>query len=526
MNTRNGLLYFFSHIKRSALSYKTFGDKNKMNSNLKKSLLASVVASGTLLAGCTTTDSQLQSRVDDLNKREAALELREAQAGKGALASAAAGGDLLPPNAAPGECYARVWNDAEYEVVSNRVLKSEASSKITTTPAVYKTVSEKVLVSAASSTIKTTPAVYKTVKETIKVGENQIVWRTTLNKKSPQASDALLAQAKKFGINLEQAKVGQCFHEHSIPAKYKTVSEKVLKSAASEVVSVSPAQYKMVEKRLLVKEASTKIVPVAAVYKTVSEKVVDKPAHTIWKKGTGPIQRINAATGEIMCLVDVPATYKTVSRRVLATPASTKVVDIPAEYKTIKVRELVVDAKETRKAIPATYDSFTKRVLDTAATVTWHPVSNTDHPASTRTGNQICLTETPATFKTIAKKVVATPAKSQTIAIPAKYKTVEVTKLVTPAAEKTTVIPATYKEVETRKLVKDGHMVWRSILCGISQIQSALIEKGYSVGAAGADGVIGSETIQAFNAFQKKNGLPVDKYLNIQTVKALGVSPR
>jgi hypothetical protein len=37
-----------------------------------------------------------------------------------------------------------------------------------------------------------------------------------------------------------------------------------------------------------------------AVYETVKEKVVDRPAYTVWKKGTGPIQKVDYATGEIM----------------------------------------------------------------------------------------------------------------------------------------------------------------------------------------------------------------------------------
>ena len=37
------------------------------------------------------------------------------------------------------------------------------------------------------------------------------------------------------------------------------------------------------------------------------------------------------------------------------------------------------------------------------------------------------------------------------------------------------------------------------------------------------DGIIGEQTIQAMNAFQRSRGLPVDRYLNIQTVRALGI---
>ena len=91
-------------------------------------------------------------------------------------------------------------------------------------------------------------------------------------------------------------------------------------------------------------------------------------------------------------------------------------------------------------------------------------------------------------------------------------------------------VPAETGVVEKRELVKEGYMDWRSILCEtnmtvarIADIQRALAAAGYNPGAA--DGVIGSGTIRAFNEFQAANGLPVDKYLNVDTIKALGVSP-
>ena len=55
------------------------------------------------------------------------------------------------------------------------------------------------------------------------------------------------------------------------------------------------------------KAASTRLETVPAQYETVTEEVLVRPAYTTWKKGTGPIQRIDQATGEIMCLVEVPA---------------------------------------------------------------------------------------------------------------------------------------------------------------------------------------------------------------------------
>lgn len=517
--------------------------------SFKKSALAAALASVVLASGCSTSNTgaqvvstpavasdvsiaEINRRAQELDDRENALNARLASE-KNTSTALSPAGDLLPPNAQSGECYARVWVDAEYRQVSEQVLASEASSSIRVIPAQYETVSQTVLVSAASSRLETIPAVYGTESETIKVSEGERVWRIDLGNSSAPANEALLTTAKSYGINLASATPGMCFHEHYLPTTYKTISESVLTRGASESVTVIPASYEMVEETILVREASTKLVNVPAEYGVQTEQVIDKPAHTVWKKGTGPIQRIDEATGEIMCLVDVPARYKTISRRVLVTPATTRTVEIPAEYKTVKVRQQVAAASEQRTPIQAVYSDVNRKIVDQDGRFVWHEIHNKDYPADTRTGNKICLTETEPKYKTVTRTVVTTPAQTRSIEIPAQYDQVDVTKLVTAASQDVTVIPAEYKSVTRRELVNDGYMAWRSILCEtnmtsgrISDIQRALIKEGHNVGPNGADGVIGQDTIKAINAFQAANNLPVDRYINIDTLKALGVSPR
>ncbi len=284
------------------------------------------------------------------------------------------------------------------------------------------------------------------------------------------------------------AKPGQCFTRLWVPPQYDTISDRILVEEAGERIEIIPARFtssqkrvlvkeateqlvtvpatfKTVKERVLVKPASKKIVQVEAVYETVTERVQDKPAHTTWTKGTGPIQKIDETTGEIMCLVEVPATFKTVKKRVLKTPAATRVQEIPAVYETIE------------------------------------------------------------------KRVIATQPTTRKVTVPAAYKTVTVASEASPPQERRIKIPAKYATVTKRKLVKEGMMDWREILCDtnmttsrISDIQRALQAAGHNPGAI--DGVIGGDTMKAVNAFQRSKGLPVDRYLNIATVKALGVTPR
>jgi hypothetical protein len=222
------------------------------------------------------------------------------------------------------------------------------------------------------------------------------------------------------GSALPEAQVGECYAKVWVPPVYRTDSETVLKREASERIEVNPARFDLVEERVLVKEESKKlevvpatyeyveervlvkpaskdVVEVPAVYEYVTERVLDTSAHTVWKKGRGPVEKIDNATGEIMCLVEVPATYKTVEKRVLKTPATTKEVEIPAEYKTVKkrivktpptTREIVIPAEyktvkvrklvqpESVQRIPveAEYQTLTKRVLVSGGQMDWRPV--------------------------------------------------------------------------------------------------------------------------------------------------------
>lgn len=284
-----------------------------------------------------------------------------------------------------------------------------------------------------------------------------------------------------------QAKAGECYARVFVPPTYETLTERLLKTEASERVEVIPASYAWGEEKVVVSEASERIEVIPATYKTVqervmvtpqgerletvpavhesvSEKILVKPAYTTWKKGRGPIEKLDEATGEIMCLVEVPAEYRTVTKRVLKTPAQTRTIKIPAAYKTV-----------TRTIV--------------------------DQPASTRA-----------------------------VKIPAQYGSVKVQKLVQPAKERRIAIPAEYQTVSKTNQTTEGRMEWRPILCEtnvtpdiVSRLQRALLAKGHNPGPI--DNVLGTDTMAAVSAFQRAQGLPTGQ-LTIETLKALNVSLR
>ena len=222
--------------------------------------------------------------------------------------------DELPPNAKAGECYARVFEPAQYDIVKERVIVQEASQKVDITPAIEEWVEKQVIVKEASKRLEVIPAQYETRTERVLV--------------------------KPASTRIEQ-----------VPAEYKTVTEQVLVKQAQTVWKKGKGAVEKID------GATGEImclVEIPAEYKTVTRQVVVKPASTR--------------------TVKVEAEYESVPRTVMVTPPQTKEVVIPAEYRTIRVREITQPAKEVVTPVAPVYDMVEKKVLRTPARNAWRRV--------------------------------------------------------------------------------------------------------------------------------------------------------
>jgi len=481
-----------------------------------KSLILSVAAAALLTTGCSTVNNTTKAVKTATTK--ATTKVASAVAPQ-----LNADGSFTLPNAKAGTCYGKIIIPEQYKTVTEKVLASEADTKITIIPAVYKTVTEKVVDIPASTKIVAVPATYKTEARTITVSPAYTEWRTGLHPEARVASAALLAAARAAGVNLDAAKPGTCFYEFYAAPSYKTTTEKVLATPASKKIITQPAEFKTATKRVLVKPATTKLVKVPAVYKTVTERVQVAPASKVWKETK--CHDKDCKTPEMMCLVDVPAVYKTVTKRVVVKPETTKTITIPAVYKTVKTTELAKPAATKTIDLPATYKTVQKTVKASDAKYVWSD-SMIEKPGLTRTSSVICKVAVPEVKKTITKQVIATPATTKTIKIPATYKTITKKVLVTPERTKKTVIPATYKTITKQVKVADQSVKWMPVLCKssmtfetISKIQKALTAAGFKTPVTGR---LDEATKASVKAYQLKNGLTVSG-LSIDTLKRLGV---
>lgn len=279
---------------------------------------------------------------------------------------------------------------------------------------------------------------------------------------------------------------GECYARVYIPAKTREVAKRVLLSEPTEQVVVTPAEYRWVEKEIEIETESERIEVTPAryemqnrtivlqperrevtveppVYETVREPVLVRQAYTTWKPGAGPIQKIDSATGEIMCLVTVPAEFKKVERRVVKRPARLVTKLIPA--KTMEVEVKVMVERPRRRVI-----------------------------------------RTPAKTKTVKVQELVRPMKTERKRVAAKYQTVLET------------VKADEGRMEWRPILcqtnaKPGL---------IRKIQTALKRRGFNPGRV--DGQLGPRTHSAIARFQRSRGLAEGGVL-IETLKALGVNP-
>ncbi len=429
------------------------------------------------------------------------------------------------PNAKAGECFAKVIVPAKYDVKTEEVLVKPESEEVTIKAAIFDTAEKPVIVKAGYTKIKVVPAKFREEIEEVETSKAGTAWLTGLGKGGIPASPALLAGAKTSGIEIEKAAPGQCFKEYFTSAKFEQTEKQILVKEESEEIKVIAPQFEGGEELVIVKQASKKKIYKPAEYEIVEEKIEIEPAKAVWKKGDGPITKIDNSTGDIMCLVQVPAKYQIFKKTVLKNKSSIELVDVPEATKAIKISKLVTDTSVDKVKIPAEYKTVSIKNKVSDASFSWKAAG--EKGEGTYTGNQICLKEIPAKFTKVKKLVVDAAAAVEEEKIDPVSQIIKVSNVATESEEIRTKVPAVYKTVEKRIKVSPESLVWRQILCrtnmgpGINKkIQQALKDAGVYTGVV--DGNIGRGTMKSLEQYQKDNGMATGG-ITMDVLKKLGV---
>ncbi len=221
---------------------------------------------------------------------------------------------LLPPNASPGECFARVFVPPTYKTVSEQMLSKDASSSLMISEPQFEIVEEQVMVKEPSERLELLDAQYEWIEEKV-----------------------LIYPEHK--------------HLEEVPAIYETVTEKVIDQPAHTIWKKGKGPIQRIDYGT---GEIMCLVEVPATYKTITRKILTQPATTR--------EKIN------------PAKYKTVRKRIMKSPPMAKKIDIPAEYEMVKVRRMLSSASFAETANPEEFQTVSRRELLTEGKMEWQPV--------------------------------------------------------------------------------------------------------------------------------------------------------
>lgn len=166
-----------------------------------------------------------------------------------------------PPNAEPGKCYARCFIQDQFEFKEEQVIDKPAYFKTEVIPAVYGTALDTIVLKKSYVKKVEIPAEYDITTEDVQVKAATTKWQKGK------------ADASCLSANPADCQVW-CLVE--VPAVFKKVTKKTLKTPATTREEVVPAVTKVVERKIVVEPAKTNKVEVPATYKTVMNKVLVK----------------------------------------------------------------------------------------------------------------------------------------------------------------------------------------------------------------------------------------------------------
>ena len=343
-----------------------------------------------------------------------------------------------------------------------------------------------------------------------------------------------------------------------VPAQYQTVTRQVQRAPATVSDVPVPAEYKNVTRQAVVREATVRTETVPAVYQSVYRTEIDfDRARALGYQFNHGGELIATPTGQRVTRVAavrqgpgvqldralapdswvrevlIPAEYRNVTRYIPEQAATVRVVEVPEAWRTIKRRVEVEPARTETVAVAATYKSVPTQVLvrpevtrevEVPAETTAVTRYQVEQPASLR---QVAV---PALVQPVSRQEVAKAASVRDQVFPAVYRTEARQVIDQPATTRMVDVPAVYETLSWLVKVGEPREEKREVMCEtntapqkIQEVQRALQSAGFNPGPV--NGVLAQDTLAAVAQYQNARGLPAHGYLDVETVRALGVAP-
>jgi hypothetical protein len=439
-----------------------------------------------------------------------------------------------PPNAQPGQCFAKVLVPELTETYTEQVLVSpektvtkvipgqcgfedktvvvrEPSSEFITVPATFRTVTETVVVKPGGAHTETIPPVYETVTEQILVRDGYTVWRPGSTVAGYNGgANSYGGSGPSYTAPPPSAYAGSGAAPN--PA-YGNLPTKVLATGEVLCLVQVPAEYKTITKQVLKVPGRTVDVPYPPETTIVSRQVVDIPAHVEKRElpGETKILKIRVCSPDQTTSATIPPEYKTVTKIKTISPSK-------FEWKTVDCKTDVVHDGYTP---PATGYAPPPPVVRTYGQEALPPVEHHYHPPVKR----------PAVVYVAPKKVYTAPVKTYA---PPVVETTHHGKVCHSTCDDGTtstyvptgaMAPAAYtapvKSYTQTTLSQTSTVTTGGGDRAVSNLQAALASKGYYNGSN--NGLFTQDTMTAMVKYQHDNHLAEGRYTG-ETANSLGIT--
>ncbi len=155
-------------------------------------------------------------------------------------------------------------------------------------------------------------------------------------------------------------------------------------------------------------------------------------------------------------LETVPAEYKTVEEKILVKPASKRLVPHPAQFETYTEEMQTEDPRNELSVVPATFKDAKETIETNPKVGRWEyrPVADcvSKNPGDCQ---MLCWVEHDAQYMDVPKKLLDSPARTNTKKVGGKSTKITKQRLVKDAWVEEIAVPAEYKTIAKRVLVKD-----------------------------------------------------------------------
>lgn len=259
-------------------------------------------------------------------------------------------------NAEVGTCFYEHFQPTQYRTTTSKILVSQASEKIITTPAKYRTVFKTITTDNTKKKLIPSMAVYQKVKDKVVIAPPRTEWKKTI------CADKGCNQSEVI-----------CLTE--IPTTYRSVTKKiVLQPAVMKKIQITPIT-KIIEAKELVEPPKKRIISIPAEYQAISKREISQEEHFYWTDLSGKDSSTRSSREcDKICLTLTPAKYKRVAKRVVDTPARTKKIVTPPQYTTVKIRKVIQKASFKKISIPKEYITVVVAREKTKGFAKWMPV--------------------------------------------------------------------------------------------------------------------------------------------------------